>query len=155
MMVVTFTKVDGGRVCRWEAVRSKRRRTAGHMGVGHDRLPHDLAGFAAESRLGLERGFWGLVEMGATFKSLSRKRTKPGRSIIRENVTTLDEAEHLAGLHWRRWHEGEETPAASGLRLAPRGVAGASGRGEHQPRVAKRARRVGLQRATPRPRVRQ
>ena len=110
MMVVTFTKVDGGRACRWEAVRSKRRRTAGHMGVGHDRLPHDLAGFAAESRLGLERGFWGLVEMGATFKSLSRKRTKPGRSIIRENVTTLDEAEHLAGLHWRRWHEGEETP---------------------------------------------
>ena len=72
--------------------------------------PHDLAGFAVESWLGLERGFWGLVEMGATFKSLSRKRTKPGTAIIRENVATLDEAEKLAGLHWRRWREGRETP---------------------------------------------
>ena len=69
MMVVTFTKVDGGRACSWEAVRSKRRRTVGHMGVGHDRLPHDLAGIAVESRIGLERGFWGLVEMGATFRA--------------------------------------------------------------------------------------
>ena len=110
MMVVTFTKVDGGRLCRWEAARSKRRRTTGHMGVGHDRLPHDLAGFAVESQLGLERGFWGLVEMGATFKSLSRKRTKQGRAIIREHVKSLDAAERQAGLHWRRWHEGRETP---------------------------------------------
>ena len=109
-MVVNFTKVDGGRCCSWEAIRSKRRRTPGHMGVGHDQLPHDVVQFAVESRLGLNRGFWGLVEMGATFKSVGRKRTKPGRAVIRENVKTLDEAERLAGGHWRAWREGKETP---------------------------------------------
>lgn len=109
-MVVKFTKVEGGRGCSWEAARSKRRRTSGHSGAGHDRLPHDLAHFAAESALGLERGFWGLVDMGATFKSLGRKRTRPGTAVIRENVKTLDEAERLTGRHWRAWREGRETP---------------------------------------------
>ncbi len=109
-MVVKFTKVDRGRCCSWEAIRSKRRRTPGHMGVGHDQLPHDVVQFVVESQLGLDRGFWGLVEMGATFKSLGRKRTKPGRAVIRENVKTLDEAERLAGDHWRAWRDGEKTP---------------------------------------------
>jgi hypothetical protein len=38
------------------------------MGYGRD-LPHDLAQYVIEAATGYEQGFWGLVAMGATFKS--------------------------------------------------------------------------------------
>jgi hypothetical protein len=47
--------------------------------AGHTDLPHDLAQFVVEAALGLEAGFWNLVANRATFKSVGRRQTVPGR----------------------------------------------------------------------------
>ena len=108
-MRVTFEKVAHGQ-CRWVAVRGKRTRVpCGAMG-GHLRpgdLPHDLAQFVAERELGIERGFWGLVAAGATFRSTGRKRTKPGRELIARHRADLADAEHRAGTLVAAWRAGE------------------------------------------------
>ena len=48
----------------------------------HTDLPHDLAQFVLEAGLDLDHGFWNLVANGATFQSLGRRPTKPGRQLI-------------------------------------------------------------------------
>src|SRR5580704_8743030 len=104
-MRVEFVKLDdkGRRACRWEAMRSKRRRVPGTtMAVGTD-LPHDLAQYVIEASTGYATGFWGLLDKGATFKSTGRRRTKPGRAVIAEHRSDLAESEQLAGLHLHRW----------------------------------------------------
>ena len=62
------------------------------MAAGAD-LPHDLATFVIEQALGIERGFWGCVAAGATFRSLGRRRTAPGVEVIRRHRAQLDDAE--------------------------------------------------------------
>lgn len=81
-MRVLFGKSDDGRLCSWRAERPGPRRVPGATTAvrsGHGDLPHDLAQFVVEASLGPEHGFWNLVANGATFKSLGRRPTGPGR----------------------------------------------------------------------------
>lgn len=115
-MQVAFYKVDDGRLCGWTAAPPKRRRFVGStMATGRD-LPHDLAHFVVEGALGLECGFWGLLAKGATFKSVpGRRRTQPGREIIRAHHSSLEGAEGLVNVHVRAWRAGRATPVKGAL----------------------------------------
>jgi hypothetical protein len=113
---VTFYKLVERRLSTWDAVRGKRTRVAGPtMALGRGDLPHDLVQFIVEAALGIEHGFWGCVAQGASFRSLRRKRTKPGRAVIAVHRTELDVAEHLVAEHFARWKAGAPTPAAEPL----------------------------------------
>jgi len=88
-MKVMFSQSDDGRLCTWRAELPKHRQLQGStMGTRAARtdLPHDLAQFVVEVTLGLEEGFWNLVANGATFKSVGRRQTKPGRQLIAAHV---------------------------------------------------------------------
>jgi hypothetical protein len=115
-MQVAFQKVDDGRLCAWVATPAKRKPFQGTtMATGRD-LPHDLAHFVVEETLGLQWGFWGLVAKGATFKSVrGRRRTQPGRELIRAHRAALNAAEHLVNAHVSAWRKGASTPAAHAL----------------------------------------
>ncbi len=89
MKVFFFKHDEAKRICGWEAVRGKRARIPGTlMGYGAG-LPHDLAQYVVEAATGFDRGFWGLVARGATFRSMRRRRTKPGRAVV---AAALDDA---------------------------------------------------------------
>lgn len=108
-MEVRFTKGKGGRTCGWVAVRPPRSRVPGPtMAAGGD-LPHDLATFVIEQALGIEHGFWGCVADGATFRSLGRRRTEPGKAVIREHLAELDDAERRVNQVYGAWRRGEPT----------------------------------------------
>jgi hypothetical protein len=115
-MRVEFYKGDGGRLCGWVAKPPKRRAFEGTtMASGRD-LPHDLAQFVIESTLGLQRGFWGLLANGATFKSVpGRRLTKPGRQLVRAHFEALNSVEEIANSHARAWRSGEGTPVGPAL----------------------------------------
>lgn len=114
-MEVRFRKGKQGRTCSWEALRPPRTRVPGPtMAAGGD-VPHDLATFVIEAELGIERGFWGCVAAGATFRSLRRKRTEPGTAVIRRHVDELDEAERLVNEIYFAWRRGEPTPITGAL----------------------------------------
>jgi hypothetical protein len=76
------------------------------MPAGRD-LPHDLAQYVVEATLGRVHGFWGLVALGATFRSTGRKRTRPGRRVIAEHVEALDATERMVEAHLSAWRRGE------------------------------------------------
>lgn len=78
-------------------------------------LPHDLAQFVVEATLGLEGGFWNLVANGATFKSLGRRQTKPGRQLIAAHRAELNEAEKVVNAHVAAWRDGDPTPVGPAL----------------------------------------
>jgi hypothetical protein len=82
------------------------------MSVGKD-IPHDLGQYVIEAATGYGHGFWGLVAMGATFKSTGRQQTKPGRALIATHRGDLVGAEHLAGLHLALW-KARQSNAVSG-----------------------------------------
>lgn len=114
-MEVRFVKTGKGRACRWEALRPPRTRVPGPtMAAGGD-LPHDLATFVIEDALGIEHGFWGCVAKGATFRSLRRKRTEPGKAVIRRHADELDDAEHRVNECYFAWRRGEPTPVDDAL----------------------------------------
>ena len=52
--------------------------------AGEKGIPHDLAQYVIEAATGYQGGFWDLVSKGATFKSTGRRRTKPGRAVMRK-----------------------------------------------------------------------
>ena len=112
-MQVAFYKVDDGRLCAWVAKPPKRKRFQGTtMASGRD-LPHDLAQFVVEETFGIQRGFWGLVAKGATFKSVpGRRRTRPGQELIRAHRDALKAVEQLVNTHVSAWRAGASTPAA-------------------------------------------
>lgn len=113
---VTFTKLVEKRVTTWTAVRGKRTVVPGStMALGWGGMPHDLEQMVVEAVVGLEHGFWGSVAQGATFRSLGRKRTKPGRDVIRRNRIELDLSEHIVHDHVDRWRAGKATPCAAAL----------------------------------------
>lgn len=115
-MQVSFYKFVEQRVSTWEAVRGKRTRVRGPaMALGRGDLPHDLVQFIVEVAVGVRHGFWGCVADGASFHSLRRKETKPGRAIIAAHRKELDAAEHIVGDHVARWKAGQPTPAAEPL----------------------------------------
>jgi hypothetical protein len=117
-MKVMFAKSDDGRLCSWRAELPKRRRFQGStMGARAARtdLPHDLAQFVVEVTLGLEEGFWNLVANGATFKSLGRRPTRPGRQLVAGHRAELNEAEKVVNAHVEAWRDGDPTPAGPAL----------------------------------------
>jgi hypothetical protein len=117
-MRVMFSKSDDGRVCSWWAKAPKRRPFQGStMAVrsAGSELPHDLAQFVVEATLGLQHGFWNLVANGATFKSIGRRRTKPGRQLIAAYREELNGAEQVVNRHVVAWRDGRPTPAGTAL----------------------------------------
>ena len=66
-----------------------------------------------EASVGIDRGFWGSVAAGATFKSTGRKRTRPGRAVIATNREMIAQAEGIVAEHLYRWEHGLPTPAAA------------------------------------------
>jgi hypothetical protein len=84
------------------------------MAAGAD-IPHDLSTFVIETALQIERGFWGCVAEGATFRSLRRKRTEQGRAVIRRHRLELDAAERRVNALYFAWRRGERTPASEAL----------------------------------------
>lgn len=115
-MQVAFYKVHDARLCSWIAAPPRRKRFQGTtMASGRD-LPHDLAQFVVEATLGLHHGFWGLLANGATFKSVvGRRRTQPGRQLIRVHHNELIATEHLVNAHVTAWRKGISTPAGPAL----------------------------------------
>jgi hypothetical protein len=112
---VAFRKVDGGRLCRWDAVRAKRARVPGPTMAAGRHLPHDLSTFVVEAELGFAHGFWGCVAEGATFRSLPRRRTEQGRRVIRDHVADLEDAEVRVNAEVEAWLRGRRPAAAHGL----------------------------------------
>jgi hypothetical protein len=113
---VTFTKMVEKRVTTWTAVRGKRTVVPGTtMALGRGGMPHDLEQFVVEAVVGLEHGFWGAVADGATFRSLGRKRTRPGRDVIRRYKVEIELSEHIVHDHVDRWRAGRPTPCADRL----------------------------------------
>lgn len=115
-MKVTFTKLIEKRVTTWTAVRGKRTVVPGStMALGRGGTPHDLEQMVVEAVVGLEHGFWGSVAEGGTFRSLGRKRTRPGREVIRRHRVEIGLAEHIVHDHVDRWRAGKPTPCADRL----------------------------------------
>jgi hypothetical protein len=115
-MRVVFYKAEGGRCCAWKAFPPKRKGFQGTtMAAGRD-LPHDLAQFVVESTLGLPHGFWGLVARGASFESMpGRRRTRPGREVIRAHAPELVATENLVNAQVTAWRAGAGNQVASAL----------------------------------------
>ena len=83
--------------------------------AGRTDLPHDLAQYVVEATLDLEEGFWNLVANGATFKSLGRRPTKPGRQLIAVHRAGLNEVEKVVNAHVGAWRDGDPTPVGPAL----------------------------------------
>ena len=117
-MRVAFAKSDDGRRCSWRAQPRKGRAfqgsTMASRGAG-TALPHDLATFVVEAGLGLEHGFWNLVANGATFRSIGRRRTEPGRRLIAAHREALDAAERAVNAQVDAWRRGWPTPLGPAL----------------------------------------
>ena len=117
-MQVMFSKSDDGRLCSWRAELPKHGRLQGSTmaaRASHTDLPHDLAQFVVEAALGLEEGFWNLVANGATFKSLGRRLTRPGRQLIADHRAELNRAEGIVNAHVEAWRDGNPTPLGPAL----------------------------------------
>ena len=84
------------------------------MGYGTD-LPHDLAHYVVEAATGYDKGFWGLVAKGATFKSTGRRRTNQGRALIASHRTELARSEDLANVHLASWRAGRTNLVTTAL----------------------------------------
>jgi hypothetical protein len=111
---VIFRKMIEERVTTWDAIRGERIHVPGTtMALGRGGLPHDLVQMIVEASVAIDRGFWGSVAAGATFKSTGRKRTKPGQAIIARNRRIIAQAEHVVAEHVYRWEHGLPTPAAT------------------------------------------
>jgi hypothetical protein len=85
------------------------------MALGRGVISHDLAQYVIEAATGYQHGFWGLLAVGATFKSTGRRRTKPGRDVIAAHRAELIESEQLAGLHFSDWQQGRSTSVTAAL----------------------------------------
>jgi hypothetical protein len=118
MQVRFYVTDERKRICGWDALDSRRRRVPGpQSGYGRD-LPHDLAQYVIEASTGFANGFWGLVARGATFKSVNRRVTKPGRALIVQHRAEIAESEALAGCHLAAWKAGDKTPTTHALDAA-------------------------------------
>ena len=89
-------------------------------GARPDRLPHDLLQYLVEAATEYEHGFWDLVSKGATFRSMGRRRTKPGRALIAQHRGEIRAAEGLPNAHVAAWRGGEHTPVTTALDTAAR-----------------------------------
>src|SRR6202011_5594679 len=116
--LVFLPHVDAGRVLQG------RRRTPVRLDRAHSQAPaiardHDGRGarpaarprpVRRESTLGLRYGFWGLLSIGATFESVRRRPTKPGRQGIRTHHAALVATERVVNAHATAWRAKAATP---------------------------------------------
>jgi hypothetical protein len=117
-MRVIFVKSDDGRRCSWRAELPGRRRFPGSTMAArsaHTDLPHDLAQLTVEAGLGAEHGFWNLLANGATFRSLGRRPTGPGRQLIAAYRAELNKVEGEVNAHVEAWRDGRATPVGPEL----------------------------------------
>ena len=117
-MKVMFSESGDGRLCSWRAEPPRRRAFQGSTmasRAARTDLPHDLAQLVVEASLGLEHGFWNLLANGATFKSVGRRRTRPGRQLIVAHRQELNAAEGAVNAHVHAWRDGRPTPAGPAL----------------------------------------
>ncbi len=119
-MEVQFYKLErnGRHRVGWEAVRGKRTRIPGTIMAAQKALPHDLLQYVVEAACGIDDGFWGLLARGATFKSIGRRETKPGRALIAAHRPGLAHAEAVAGLYGAAWSAGERSDVTDALERA-------------------------------------
>jgi hypothetical protein len=117
-MRVMFSTDETRRTCRWDALVGTRTRVPGTVMGPSKSIPHDLAQYVIEAATNYERGFWGSIAKGATFKSTGRKRTKPGRAVIAANRKEIIDSEHVAGRHLASWYAGEHTRVTAALNAA-------------------------------------
>jgi len=113
---VTFTKAAHRKHFPIWVAQAGRRRIEG-SGLGSDprHLPHDVVTFVVEKQLRITDGFFGTVAAGGTFRSMAKRKNKPGRAVIAANVPGLDAAEHVVNDTWTKWLAGEETPCSAQL----------------------------------------
>jgi hypothetical protein len=97
------------------ALRPPRTTVPGSTMAAGAHVPHDLAGFVVEQALDVRHGFWGCVAEGATFRSLGRRRTQPGRALVRAHAGDLDDAERRVNAAVQAWLAGAPTPATTAL----------------------------------------
>ena len=110
-MRVEFWRDDEARVSGWDVYLPGRRPVRGGvMALGRGLTSHDLTQFVIEAATGYDHGFWGLISQGATFRTMHKVVTKPGRAVIVRHRRSLEDSEHLAGVHVGDWRSGLRTP---------------------------------------------
>jgi hypothetical protein len=113
---VTFTKATHRKDFPiWVAQAGKRRIDGAGLGSDPRHLPHDVVTLVIEKELGITDGFFGTVAAGGTFRSMAKRKNKPGRAAIARNVPTLTAAEHIVNQTWSDWLAGRDTPCKSAL----------------------------------------
>ena len=60
-------------------------------------IPHDLLHFLVEADLGMQHGFWGLVDQGVDFEALNAKTKDPPAAGLSSEVTELLWSEAITG----------------------------------------------------------
>lgn len=113
---VTFTKPAHPKDFQVWVAQAGKRRIDG-AGLRHDpgRLPHDLVTFVVERELGIADGFFGTVAAGGTFRSMAKRRTRPGRAVIARNGPAVMAAEHTVNRIEGRWRAGQDSPCNAAL----------------------------------------
>jgi hypothetical protein len=89
-------------------------------GVAHNfAIPHDVAHFAVEDALRLQRGFWGSVADGAVFPSMTyasgRRKPKAAQrseDLLKANADDLNEAEALVRIFNETIEQGHRESSA-------------------------------------------
>jgi len=118
---VTFTKAsDRDRWPVWVGQAGKRRIEGSHLGSDPRHLPHDIVTLVVERELGITDGFFGTVAAGGTFRSMAKKKNKPGRAAIARNVPAIDAAEKRVNAVWADWLAGRDTACNAALDRAYR-----------------------------------
>jgi hypothetical protein len=71
--------------------------------------------FVVEKDLAITDGFFGTVADGGTFRSMAKRKNKPGRAVIARNLHGLMSAEHVVNEVWGDWLAGRDTPCRAAL----------------------------------------
>ena len=113
---VTFTKAAHRKDFPiWVAQAGKRRINGAGLGSDPRHLPHDIVTFVIEKQLGFKDGFFGTVAAGGTFRSMAKRKNKPGRAVIARHVPALTAAEHMVNQTWSDWLAKRDTPCNDAL----------------------------------------
>jgi len=113
---VTFTKAAHRKDFPiWVAQAGKRRIEGAGLGSDPRHLPHDIVTLVVEKHFGITDGFFGTVAAGGTFRSMAKRKNKPGRAVIARNVPSLGVAELIVNQTWSDWMAKRPTPCNDAL----------------------------------------